>query len=85
MGMVMGSPNSRRHYLSNFNNLDMGLGGGGRIRTSVLIRGQIYSLLPLTTRPPLHWGTRRDQAIVGWRKRVSVLGTGGRTVNSGGR
>ncbi len=29
------------------------LGGGGRIRTSVLIRGQIYSLLPLTTRPPL--------------------------------
>ncbi|CUW39140.1 protein of unknown function [Magnetospirillum sp. XM-1] len=29
-------------------------GGGGRIRTSVLIRGQIYSLLPLTARPPLH-------------------------------
>ncbi|CAA7626139.1 hypothetical protein MTBUT4_710010 [Magnetospirillum sp. UT-4] len=28
-------------------------GGGGRIRTSVLLRGQIYSLLPLTTRPPL--------------------------------
>ena len=29
------------------------LGGGGWIRTSVLVRGQIYSLLPLTTRPPL--------------------------------
>jgi hypothetical protein len=27
-------------------------GGGGWIRTSVLVRGQIYSLLPLTTRPP---------------------------------
>ena len=28
-------------------------GGGGRIRTYVDIRRQIYSLLPLTTRPPL--------------------------------
>ncbi len=28
-------------------------GGGDRIRTYVRIRGQIYSLLPLTTRPPL--------------------------------
>ena len=28
------------------------LGGGGWIRTIVLVRGQIYSLLPLTTRPP---------------------------------
>src|SRR3954447_1044934 len=28
-------------------------GGGGRIRTYVRCRGQIYSLLPLTTRPPL--------------------------------
>ncbi len=28
-------------------------GGGGRIRTYVRVRGQIYSLLPLTTRPPL--------------------------------
>ena len=28
-------------------------GGEGWIRTSVLVRGQIYSLLPLTTRPPL--------------------------------
>ena len=33
------------------------LGGEGWIRTSVLVRGQIYSLLPLTTRPPLH-GTK---------------------------
>ena len=31
----------------------IGIGGGGRVRTFVLIRGQIYSLLPLTTRPPL--------------------------------
>ena len=28
-------------------------GGGGRIRTYVDVRRQIYSLLPLTTRPPL--------------------------------
>ena len=28
-------------------------GGGDRIRTCVRVRGQIYSLLPLTTRPPL--------------------------------
>ncbi len=28
-------------------------GGWGWIRTSVLVRGQIYSLLPLTTRPPI--------------------------------
>jgi len=32
-------------------------GGEGWIRTSVLVRGQIYSLLPLTTRPPLLWRT----------------------------
>ena len=29
-------------------------GGEGWIRTSVRSRGQIYSLLPLTTRPPVH-------------------------------
>ena len=29
-------------------------GGGDRIRTYVHIRDQIYSLTPLTTRPPLH-------------------------------
>src|SRR5947209_3034984 len=32
------------------------LGGGGRIRTYVDIRRQIYSLLPLTARPPLRKG-----------------------------
>ena len=47
-------------------------GGEGWIRTSVRLRGQIYSLLPLTTRPPLHevchasstrrGGRRSDQA-----------------------
>ena len=36
-------------------------GGGGWIRTSVLVRGQIYSLLPLTTRPPL----RREPQTIG--------------------
>ena len=29
------------------------IGGWGRIRTFVRSRGQIYSLLPLTTRPPI--------------------------------
>ena len=33
-----------------------GGGGQGWIRTSVRLRGQIYSLLPLTTRPPVHTG-----------------------------
>lgn len=33
----------------------MHLGGGSWIRTSELYRGQIYSLLPLTTRPPLRY------------------------------
>ena len=31
-----------------------GGGGQGWIRTSVRKTGQIYSLLPLTTRPPVH-------------------------------
>ena len=31
----------------------MECGGEGWIRTSVRLHGQIYSLLPLTTRPPL--------------------------------
>ena len=35
------------------NNENTNIGGGRRIRTFVLIRGQIYSLLPLTTRPSL--------------------------------
>ena len=33
-----------------------GNGGQDRIRTYVRLRGQIYSLLPLTTRPPVHPG-----------------------------
>ena len=37
-----------------------GPGGQGWIRTSVRLRGQIYSLLPLTTRPPVR--TRRNRA-----------------------
>ena len=42
------------YYLPFFNQqLHLSYGGGGRIRTSVDVRRQIYSLLPLTTRPPL--------------------------------
>ena len=37
-------------------------GGEGWIRTSVRLRGQIYSLLPLTTRPPLQVGQARQMA-----------------------
>ena len=40
--------------------LARGAGGGGRIRTYVGIRRQIYSLLPLTTRPPLRVRTCRS-------------------------
>ena len=35
-------------------------GGQGWIRTSVRLRGQIYSLLPLTTRPPVQVLSRAD-------------------------
>ena len=56
-------------------------GGEGWIRTSVRLRGQIYSLLPLTTRPPLQGG--HAQVIRGmtehdygrramWRRRCGV-------------
>ncbi len=38
------------------NDASNGGGGQGWIRTSVRLRGQIYSLLPLTTRPPVHTG-----------------------------
>ena len=37
-----------------FNDLMALIGGQGWIRTSVRKTGQIYSLLPLTTRPPVH-------------------------------
>ena len=43
-------------------------GGEGWIRTSVRLRGQIYSLLPLTTRPPLHGAGRRAK----WRRGCGV-------------
>src|SRR4029077_21129666 len=50
-------------------------GGEGWIRTSVLVRGQIYSLLPLTTRPPLRrtseystsFGVGRSQPVYSGR------------------
>jgi hypothetical protein len=45
-------------------------GGGGWIRTSVRVSGQIYSLLPLTTRPPLH-SAARDYATL-FARRASV-------------
>ena len=41
-------------------------GGGGWIRTSVRLRGQIYSLLPLTTRPPLQEQRGRHVAAHRW-------------------
>ena len=51
-------------------------GGEGWIRTSVRLRGQIYSLLPLTTRPPLHGGQRGQ-----WLEQVALsTGTGGDVV-----
>src|SRR5689334_2769868 len=43
-------------------------GGEGWIRTSVRLRGQIYSLLPLTTRPPLQGAGRRAM----WRRAIAV-------------
>src|SRR5690606_27358475 len=44
-------------------------GGGGWIRTSVRISGQIYSLMDLTTLPPLRVETRRSGAVrIPWRK-----------------
>ncbi len=38
-------------------------GGGGRIRTNVRSRGQIYSLLPLTTRPPLRVYLKHSKSV----------------------
>ena len=46
-GLSTGGKQGRRHRQPEN-------GGGGWIRTSVRSRGQIYSLVPLTTRPPLH-------------------------------
>ena len=41
----------RKHGDKIIENID---GGGGKIRTFVDLRRQIYSLLPLTARPSLH-------------------------------
>src|SRR3546814_18221971 len=53
--------------------------GQGWIQTRVRSRGQIYSLLPLTTRPPVH-GSHPDQ-----KKSVggASLANGGLPVNAG--
>ena len=48
-------------------------GGEGWIRTSVRLRGQIYSLLPLTTRPPLQRRGTWPRGPV-----LSILPTSGR-------
>ena len=50
-----------------------GNGGEGWIRTSVRLRGQIYSLLPLTTRPPLQRRGTWPRGPV-----LSILPTSGR-------
>ena len=39
-------------------------GGGSRIRTYVRIRGQIYSLLPLTTRPSLRKNKIKGKIVI---------------------
>ena len=46
-------------------------GGEGWIRTSVRLRGQIYSLLPLTTRPPLQ--VRQARHVAGRQRCVNAL------------
>jgi hypothetical protein len=56
-----------------------GCGGEGWIRTSVRLRGQIYSLLPLTTRPPLHRGLPRAASsgeLGAWRAGAPCGGAG---------
>jgi hypothetical protein len=51
--------------------IDHSDGGQGWIRTSVRKTGQIYSLLPLTTRPPVHFlrGVARGKGPVPKKKR----------------
>lgn len=48
-----------------------GDGGQGWIRTSVRLHGQIYSLLPLTTRPPVHRCHHDGEARL-WRSRCGL-------------
>lgn len=49
------------HYL--VNNFLIIIGARGWIRTTELERGRIYSPLPLTTQPPLHFITYFNQMI----------------------
>ena len=51
-------------------------GGGGRIRTYVDIRRQIYSLLPLTARPPLRIACRPAQRNAGHKIRLGFVNPG---------
>ena len=53
-------------------------GGQDRIRTYVRLRGQIYSLLPLTTRPPVQMSSYRT-AVSGNRGSMTK---GGGAVNA---
>ncbi|VXC42897.1 hypothetical protein SPHINGO8AM_130144 [Sphingomonas sp. 8AM] len=55
------------------NRSDRRVGGRDWIRTSVHLRGQIYSLLPLTTRPPFH--ERRCQSEGAQCPRIADLST----------
>ena len=59
-----------------------GIGGQGWIRTTVRLRGQIYSLLPLTTRPPVHTqpvlGRRARKARPMAKRALPVNGAAGR-------
>jgi hypothetical protein len=63
------------------------VGGQGWIRTSVRSRGQIYSLLPLTTRPPVRTGTtggaRLNRAALGRPapRRTAAMAKPGAAVN----
>src|SRR5438105_13448773 len=59
-----------------------GAGGGGRIRTYVGIRRQIYSLLPLTTRPPLR--DRVPPISLRWGPRHAQISASPRFVNTPG-
>ena len=53
IGGTSSTPNATFRQIPNALEIHFIAGGEGWIRTSVLVRGQIYSLLPLTTRPPL--------------------------------
>ena len=62
--------------LGTFPNVAGKVGGGqGWIRTSVRSRGQIYSLLPLTTRPPVHGCAWARQALGEGARRSQPLRT----------